>query len=227
MKKTILGAAALAGLAAFPAAAQPPAAPMPPREARTVTRADFEQRLHAHFAKLDINRDNYVDRGEAEARMGRLRGAAGPGADGPRPRHARMDPNAMFDRLDANRDGAITKAEFLAFHAGRHHKPAGAGDEMHGPMARGDALRGPAGGPDGTMRAMRPRRAGMHMGFGGRWFDRLDADHDGRVSLAEADRGATAMFDRLDANRDGTISPDERMAARDRMRQHMGERRDQ
>ena len=224
MKQTILGAALLAGLAAFPAAAQPPAAPVPPREARTVTRADFEQRLHARFAKLDVNRDGFVDRAEAEARMGRKRGPAGAAADGQRPRHMRMDPNAMFDRLDANHDGTITKAEFLAFHAGRHHGPDG---DMHGPMARGDEMRGPAAGPDGTPGAMRPRRAGMHMGFGGRWFDRLDADHDGRVSLAEADRGASAMFDRLDANHDGTITPDERMAARDRMRQRIDERREQ
>src|SRR6476661_4153944 len=217
MKKTILGAAALAALAAFPASAQPPAAPVAPREARTITRADFVQRLNAQFTKLDANHDGFVDRAEAEARMGRMHGgAAGAAADGQRPRHMRMDPSAMFDRMDANRDGTITKAEFLAFHANRHHGPDGAGE-----------MRGAAASPDGAPRGMRMRHAGMHMGFGGRWFDRLDADHDGRVSLAEADRGATAMFDRLDANHDGTITPDERMAARQAMRQRIDERREQ
>jgi Ca2+-binding EF-hand superfamily protein len=233
MKKMILGAAALAALAAFPAAAQQPDAPMAPRAAHPVTRADFQQRLRAHFAKLDANRDGFVDRAEAEARMAGMRTAMrnGPGGsapDAPRPPRMRMDRNAMFDSMDANRDGSISRDEFLAFH-GRHHAmgaPMAHGDGMTGPTARGDEMRGPMAGPDGA-RPMRARHAGMRMGFGGRWFDRLDADHDGRVSLAEADRAATAMFDRLDANHDGTITPDERLAARDHMRRGMDERREQ
>jgi Ca2+-binding EF-hand superfamily protein len=226
MKTILLGAAALAALAAFPASAQQPDAPMSPRAAHPVTRADFQQRLQAHFAKLDVNRDGFVDRSEAEARMAGRHGMRA-GRDGaPGGAHMRRDPNAMFDSIDANRDGNVTRSEFLAFHAaGRHHAMARR-DGADGAMARGDDVHGPMAGLDGA-RGMRPRHAGMHMGFGGRGFDRLDADHDGRVSLAEADRSANAMFDRLDANRDGTISPDERAAARDRMRQHMDERRAQ
>src|SRR3954463_10769708 len=68
-KMLILGGIALAAVAA-PAAAQPQPqamadAPMRPhREARPITRADFQQRLQAHFAKIDVNRDGYVDRSE-------------------------------------------------------------------------------------------------------------------------------------------------------------------
>src|SRR5206468_925531 len=162
MKTIFLAAAAIGAFAAVPAAAQPAApppadGPMAPREMGPVTRAAFQQRLRAHFAKLDVNHDGFVDRTEADARMGRMRGGA---ADaGPRP--------------------------------------------------------------------MRARRAGMHMGFGGRWFDRLDANHDGRVSLAEADTAAAAMFDRMDVNHDGTITPDERGAARQRFRQRMDAPREQ
>jgi hypothetical protein len=36
-----------------------------------------------------------------------------------------------------------------------------------------------------------------------------DTNHDGRVSLAEAQAAALAHFDKADINHDGTISPDE------------------
>ena len=93
-------------------------------------------------------------------------------------------------------------------------------------MAHGDAM--PMGGPEGGPRPMRPHHAGMGMGFGGRWFERVDGDHDGRVSLAEEQRAGMAMFDRLDTNHDGTISPDERAAARQGLRvQRLDDRREQ
>jgi len=58
----------------------------------------------------------------------------------------------------------------------------------------------------------------MMGGIGGRGFTMLDADKDGRVSMAEASSRALAMFDRVDANRDGTITMEERGAARGMMR---------
>jgi Ca2+-binding EF-hand superfamily protein len=56
-------------------------------------------------------------------------------------------------------------------------------------------------------------------------FDRLDADKDGRVSLAEASTHALALFDRADANRDGTVTPEERRAAWQRFREERQGRR--
>ena len=44
------------------------------------------------------------------------------------------------------------------------------------------------------------------------WFDMADANHDGKVTQAEAATAAGMMFDRMDANHDGTITPDERGA---------------
>ena len=44
---------------------------------------------------------------------------------------------------------------------------------------------------------------------GGRMFDRLDTNNDGKVTLAEAQAGAQARFTALDKNKDGVISGDE------------------
>ena len=52
------------------------------------------------------------------------------------------------------------------------------------------------------------------MGFGGHLFDMADANHDGRVSLQEAESAALAHFDRVDVNHDGRITPDERQHVR-------------
>jgi len=66
---------------------------------------------------------------------------------------------------------------------------------------------------------------GMGMG-GGQWFERADADKDGKLTLAEAQAGPLAMFDKVDANKDGVISPEEHEAARDAMRAKWQERRE-
>jgi Ca2+-binding EF-hand superfamily protein len=44
---------------------------------------------------------------------------------------------------------------------------------------------------------------------GGRMFERLDTNNDGKVTLAEAQAGAQTRFTALDKNKDGVISQDE------------------
>jgi hypothetical protein len=44
---------------------------------------------------------------------------------------------------------------------------------------------------------------------GGRMFERLDTNNDGKVTLAEAQAGAQARFTALDKNKDGVVSADE------------------
>lgn len=44
---------------------------------------------------------------------------------------------------------------------------------------------------------------------GGRMFERLDTNNDGKVTLAEAQAGAQARFNALDKNKDGVLSSDE------------------
>ena len=69
-------------------------------------------------------------------------------------------------------------------------------------------------------------RGMMPGGFGGdRWFDRADANKDGKVSLAEASAGPLAMFDRVDTNHDGKISPEERSIAFEGLRGPRKDRR--
>ena len=153
---------------------------------------------------------------------------------------------ARFDRLDANHDGSISRAEFdaasaaRAGHRGEGRGPRGGeamndGPQSEGGMPGGDMRDGrgmreggmcEGGMREGGMREGRMRRGGMAGGgFGANMFERLDADHDGRVSLAEAQAKALAMFDRVDANRDGTVTPDERRTARERFREGRQDRR--
>ena len=45
------------------------------------------------------------------------------------------------------------------------------------------------------------------------FLQRLDANKDGKISLAENRSPATAQFDRADTNKDGSLSPAERQRA--------------
>ena len=49
--------------------------------------------------------------------------------------------------------------------------------------------------------------------IGGHWFERADAAHDGRVTLAEAEARPLQLFDLADVNRDGVVSVQERQVA--------------
>lgn len=141
-------------------------------------------------------------------------------------------------RLDADRDGKITKAEMDArraqFQERRAERGAQRGQDV---FARLDADHSGqlsqsefAAGRE-QMRERRGARAGergrerggehrgmCHRGRGprgepGERFTALDADNDGAVSTAELDRAAADRFSKADANHDGALSADERRAA--------------
>jgi hypothetical protein len=64
-------------------------------------------------------------------------------------------------------------------------------------------------------------KGGMHMhggGMMGQLFDMADANHDGRITLAEATDAAARHFDQADLNHDGKLTPDERRQAHQMMR---------
>jgi Ca2+-binding EF-hand superfamily protein len=50
----------------------------------------------------------------------------------------------------------------------------------------------------------------------GDYLSRMDADHDGRVSLAEYQDWMSYAFDGMDKDRDGTLSPEEQPGGRGR-----------
>ena len=112
------------------------------------------------------------------------------------------DPDAIFDRLDANRDGSISREEFDSGHQKRH-------------VMRID--HDGDGQPGRRMHAMPGRGGGMHLG--GRMFDQADANRDARVSLQEATEAALKHFDMADINRDGTLAPEERQQMRVKMKE--------
>jgi hypothetical protein len=217
MNKLLIGGA-VAALAAAAAGAQPapppgvapgttPIAPGAPRmhvmrmSNRTMTRDEVVKHVGKLFARLDANRDGYLTREEINAaheKMGAMHG------DFVGKRLAdRGMPNrgAAFDRLDANHDGSISRQEYMAAQPQLQERRV---------MVMHDGAEGALGAPGDP--GMKMHRAGMS-GFGGRLFDMADGNHDGRVSLAEAQTAALAHFDRADLNHDGTMTPDERSQA--------------
>jgi Ca2+-binding EF-hand superfamily protein len=222
MNRILLGATAL--IAAMPALAQmpaqsgspytPPPAPIAQRPDLTPTRDQAVAKVREHFARMDINRDGFVNEAELQSVRGDRRGRRQMDERGGR-RGDRMamrqrmirNPAQAFDRIDANHDGMISRDEFGRAHEIRAERRVGRGD------ARGLA---------GNRRALRQDR--QRMGAGGGMMRLSDLDRDGRVSLQEATTSALQRFDRVDTNRAGRITPDERQRAREQRRALRGNR---
>jgi len=230
--KTFLtgGAIAALGIAMAPAVAQvapppgvspgtappPLVAPGPPRLApevrmrimsdRVMTRDELIRHVGEMFAKLDTNRDGYITKAEVDALHQRMEGAMAMTGDWQKrfADHGIMmgDRNQIFDRLDTNHDGNISRQEFMAGHGQVRQERI---------MIMRNESGGTSGGPGMPGMKMKMHMHGMgRMGFGTRLFDMADSNHDGRVSLAEAQAMALAHFDKADKNHDGKITPDER-----------------
>lgn len=124
---------------------------------------------------------------------------------------------AAMMRADANKDGTITRAEFLAKADARFAKIDANGDgqisadEMKSQMNK-HGMKHDAG----AMGGMGEMREKMHA----RMLQRVDTNKDGKISRDEMHAQATARFDRLDANRDGKIDKDEMAAMRAKGREH-------
>lgn len=169
-----------------------------------LTKDAFDTRTRERFAAIDKNSDGELDLAEIEAsftsRMGERMGRMG------------MRPDEMGERMmrrfDANKDGKVTKDEFLA-----HIRKAFAEMDLDNdgritdddlpPMMRGrNALAGGTGGGPG----IGGRRGG---GMGGPGLMGLlreaDANKDGVVTLDEVLVVAERRFAALDRNKDASI----------------------
>lgn len=192
MKKLLIGGAALlVSVSAIAQVTPAPAtqAPRAPFAHKVQTRAEVQAKVGEYFARMDTNRDGFVTKAEADAASEAFH------AKWAERRDERGD--RSFEKLDTNKDGAISRGEWDARQAQREQRMADRGD-------RG------------------PKKAGFHHGgmggFGGHMFEMADANHDGRVSLQEAQAAALQHFDMVDANHDGQITPEERMQMHQRMK---------
>ena len=154
------------------------------------TRAEVQAKVQERFAKADTNKDGAITQAEFDTHRTAMKAEW----QAKRAEHRAQ----MFAKLDSDKNGQLSKAEFSAPRPDR-----GEGKGGH---------RGHMGGH---------HRMGGMMGMGkmgGDWFARIDADKDGKVTLAEASAHALARFDKADANKDGTLTPEERKAAWEAMR---------
>jgi Ca2+-binding EF-hand superfamily protein len=132
----------------------------------------------------------------------------------------------MFERMDANKDGSISRAEFVAMRPGGRMGGTGMRHEgmnhegmNHQEMAEGGMK------PNGMMGGGMMGRGMRHRGMGQMIMRTADANGDGTVTSSEFTAAATARFDRMDSNHDGQLTAAERQAARATMRearQHRG-----
>jgi Ca2+-binding EF-hand superfamily protein len=186
------------------------------RQARVITRDDVLRHVRAMFAKLDSNDDGFISKDEIASHHARVMAGMHPAMtaaheeNGGFSRHPlpMANPSEMFDRIDANHDGVISRKEFILAHTRmREREQVTGADHM---LGHGLSMREPP-------IHMRMREGYPPSGFMARLFDMADSNHDGRVSLQEAETAAVAHFDRMDANHDGQVTPDERRRARQLM----------
>jgi Ca2+-binding EF-hand superfamily protein len=166
-----LGAVAYAQAPA--AQADAGAKPMRPPADRAALKSHLEKRFDA----ADANKDGSLTPQERQAQRGETR--------------AKMREH-MFARLDADKNGSVSKAEFAAAPArGPHAAGKDGGGGHRGHMAGGMMRHQLAEYRDKPI----SRTQFVDAGLG--HFDRVDTDHDGKISSAERDAARKAMRDRL------------------------------
>ena len=215
----VITAALLAGSAALaqtppPAPVAPPAPPAlmaHPMQDRVMTRDEVVAMVREHFGKMDADKNGSIT--EQEVMEGHMKmaeqmklkhpGGAWQGENAMRMHDA--DPNAAFDRLDANKDGSISREEFAKAREERIERRI---------VMREEVKEGDKSSKDDKQihrQAMRMHGPG---GFGGRMIVMADTNSDGQITLAEAEALALQHFDQMDANHDGQITPEERRSGR-------------
>ena len=177
-----------------------------------VTRAEFDAARNARFAAIDANKDGALEVSELRAWRrawpARFRDARFKALDGDGDGKLGVEEyvarrKAAFERIDADKDGAVDKAEFdAAFEKVR--------ERMLAYYDRGD------------------RRKRYHRWHGHKrraMYRRPDLNRDGKVTRAEFDALGSLIFLRLDGAGDGAVTRKEMRQARRNFGRH-GHHRD-
>jgi Ca2+-binding EF-hand superfamily protein len=165
-----------------------------------IDQTEFQASRDTWFADLDTNKDGFVTTDELKAFGEKMHAqwqqkhadASGDQTQTP-PDASRGDRMAqhILARVDTDKDGKISKAEFdtestaLFKRLDKNSDGKIASDEV-------------------------PAR---HWGGKGQQFGMMDSDKDGKVTKAEFTAAEDKMFQKLDANGDGVITSDEMQAA--------------
>lgn len=144
----------------------------------------------------DADGDHAVTRAEAQAHSAEMFAMMDVNKDGKldqadRAAHESAMRDEHFTKLDSNKDGSISRAEFDAGHSG-----GAEGDRHQGPGMGGERM-------------------------GGMMMQMADANKDQAISRDEFTAAHLKHFEMSDTNKDGRLTPQERRAARAKMRGHM------
>ena len=128
---------------------------------KPITKVQIGAKLDSDFADMDADKDGKLTAAEVDARLVKSAEA--------KIEELKKERDATFAKLDTNSDGSISRAEF---------------DER----AKLPTIKQPDAKP---------------------FLDRFDADKDGAITLEEFRGPTLANFARMDSNHDGTLTPAE------------------
>lgn len=142
-------------------AVQATATPAPQTQPQAVTKAQFSGNIDKMFAGIDANKDGFLSPAEIEAEQAREIQAA--------LQQFRAARAAAFQKMDTNKDGNVSMAEWVA----ARPEPTAKKPDASKTMARVDANK------DGKISRDEYRVRPM------RDFDKLDTNKDGQVDAKE------------------------------------------